>query len=133
VSGTNQFVLVCDWLGRPTTANKAHNMHHHAVSHDRRQWREAGLQLARVNKVPAMAGASFDVQAIYRRGPMPDTDAVAPAFKGFLDGLVDAGVLPGDTGAFVRSVRYLAPRKLASDREIAGVAALVVTITGETA
>ena len=94
----------CAIAGRPTTANSAHNMHHHAVSHDRRQWRGSRVAARPGQQGSGDGGAPFDGQAIYRRGPMPDTDAVAPAFKGFLDGLVD-GVLPGDTvRLFVRSV-----------------------------
>ena len=46
------WTLTVDHLGRPTTTNKAHNMHHRAVSTDRKRWREAGCVLARAAGIP---------------------------------------------------------------------------------
>lgn len=43
------------------------------------------------------------------RRSLPDPDGIAPALKGVLDGLVDAGVVPDDSGVFVAAVTYRRP------------------------
>lgn len=106
---SRSWLLELDMLGRPTLTNRAHNMHHHAVSADRRRWREAGALLARAQRIPALERIAVDCWGRYPGGNLPDPDAVAPSLKGVLDGLVDAGVIPDDDGSHVAWVRYLAP------------------------
>lgn len=106
----SEWLFIVDHLGRPTTANKAHNMHHRAVSADRKRWREAGFALAAVKGIPTCEAITVECWGRYpNRAALPDADAIAPALKGFLDGLVDAGVVADDSGAFVRSITYRAP------------------------
>ena len=105
----DSWTLVVD-LGRPTTTNRAHNMHHRAVSKDRKQWREAGCLLARAGKLPKLDRIHVEAWGRYPdRRSLPDPDGVAPALKGVLDGLVDAGVVADDSGEFVASVTYRTP------------------------
>lgn len=104
------WTLVVDHLGRPTTTNRAHNMHHRAVSADRKRWREAGCVLARAARIPVLERVVVECWGRYpNRKSLPDPDAVAPALKGVLDGLVDAGVIRDDSGEFVDAVTYRRP------------------------
>ena len=104
------WTLTVDHLGRPTTTNKAHNMHHRAVSTDRKRWREAGCVLARAAGIPALELIEVEAWGRYPdRRSLPDPDGVAPALKGVLDGPVDAGVIRDDSGEFVAAVTYRRP------------------------
>jgi hypothetical protein len=58
------------------------------------------------------------------RRSLPDADAIAPALKGFLDGLVDAGLVVDDSGSYVHKITYCAPVVGAGQP-----AALVVRVT----
>ena len=106
---TAEWVLVVDMCGKPTLTNQAHQMHYRAVSADRKVWRQAGAVLARAAHIPPMDRITVDVTARWQKGTLPDPDAVAPALKGVLDGIVDAGVVPDDSGRHVEWVRYFAP------------------------
>ena len=53
---------------------------------------------------------------VMMRHPVADTGACFPAVKAAIDGLVDAGVLPGDTGQFVPSITFLAPVRVGKDQ-----------------
>lgn len=124
---SGSWTIVVDHLGRPTTTNAAHRMHHHQVSADRKRWREAGWALAREAGVPSCDAIALTVRGRYPdRRSLPDTDALAPAVKGVLDGLVDAGVIPDDGPDFVRCISYRPPLVAAGEPP-----ALIVTIDDE--
>lgn len=53
---------------------------------------------------------------VFMRAPVADTGACYPAVKAAIDGLVDAGVLPGDTGEHLRSITFLAPIRVGKDQ-----------------
>jgi crossover junction endodeoxyribonuclease RusA len=107
---TTKWTLTVDMLGRPTTTNRAHQLHHHAVSADRKQWRKAGCILARQANIPPLDRCEIEVTARYPdRRSLPDPDGVAPAAKGVIDGLIDAGIVPDDSGDYVASITYHAP------------------------
>jgi hypothetical protein len=42
---------------------------------------------------------------------LQDVAACNPAVKAAIDGLVDAGIVPDDSPAYLRSVEFLAPMK----------------------
>ena len=104
------WLLVVDWLGRPHLANAERRAHYRTNAAKRAEWREAGAQAARLAKVPALERVAVTVQARYGKGRLSDPDACAPSVKGLIDGLVDAGVIPDDTGEHLASVTYLAAR-----------------------
>ena len=119
------WLITVDMLGRPTTTNKAHNMHHRAVSADRKAWREAGRVLAVAARIPSLERIEVEAWGRYPdRRWLPDPDGIAPALKGVLDGLVDACVVPDDSGDHVAAVTYRAPVVEAGCRP-----ALVVRVT----
>lgn len=85
-------------------------MHHHAVSAERKLWREAGCVLARQQRIPSLDEIEVECWGVYpTRQSLPDADAVAPALKGVIDGLVDACVIPDDAGEWLASVTYRRP------------------------
>ena len=101
--------LVIDWLGRPHTSNLERQKHWRALSPIHKQWREAGAQAAMVACVGSLGPSEVTAQARYRQNRMTDPDACAPALKCVIDGLVDRGVWPDDTAAWIRRVSYLPP------------------------
>jgi hypothetical protein len=121
----NTWEFVVDHLGRPTTTNRAHQMHHRQVSADRKEWRKAGFVLGRAQKVTRCDAITVECWGRYPdRRSLPDADAIAPALKGFLDGLVDAGLVVDDSGSYVHKITYCAPVVGAGQP-----AALVVRVT----
>ena len=53
---------------------------------------------------------------VFMRAPVADTGACYPAVKAAIDGLVDAGVIPNDTGQHLISITFLAPIRVAKDQ-----------------
>lgn len=92
---------------RPTLTNAVHNMHFRKASADRKKWRAMGLHLAELAQVPPLASIEVTCWGVYPGGRLPDPDACAPSLKGVLDGIVDAGVIPDDTGEWVKAITYL--------------------------
>lgn len=92
---------------RPTLTNQAHNWHYRKVSADRKKWRAMGHALAELANVPACGSIEVTCWGAYPGGRLPDPDACAPSLKGVLDGIVDAGVIPDDTGEYVKAITYL--------------------------
>jgi hypothetical protein len=72
-----------------------------------RHWRETFGWLARKHKVPRMRWISVIAQPSQKRGRLQDTAACNPSVKAAIDGLVDAGVVPDDSGEYVRDITFL--------------------------
>ena len=96
---------------RPIPANKHRNLHYQAAATYNRSWRFAFNVLAREAKVPALAVIEITVHQTQAKGTLPDTMASAPTVKAAIDGLVDAGVIPDDTGKHLAAVTFLPPVK----------------------
>ena len=92
---------------RPTLTNAVHNMHYRKASADRKLWRLHGEAGAIAAGIPACDAIEITCWGVYPGGRLPDPDACAPSLKGVLDGLVDAGVVPDDTGEWVKAITYL--------------------------
>ena len=63
------------------------------------------------------------VQPYQRLGKLQDTAACNPSVKAAIDGIVDAGVIPDDTGEFLPQITFLPCKR--------GHNALELTIEGE--
>jgi hypothetical protein len=109
MSAATEVELVIDWMGRPHTSNDERRKHWRALSRIHAAWRSAGQQAALIHKLRAMPPCVVTVQARYKGGRVTDPDGCAPSVKCVLDGLVDRGVWPDDTGEWVRSITYLPP------------------------
>lgn len=92
---------------RPTSTNAVHNWHYRKVSADRKKWRGMGAAAAETAAIPPLASMKVTCWGVYPGGRLPDPDACAPSLKGVLDGIVDAGVIPDDTGEWVKAITYL--------------------------
>ena len=89
------------------------------------EWREAFHWLARQRFI-AFRYADVIVD-VAMKSPLADTGNCYGAVKAAIDGLVDAGVLPGDTHQFIRSIKMNAPVKVEKgQREF-----MMVTLEGE--
>lgn len=89
-----------------------------------REWRAAAKLYARHERIPAFAWAEFEFEVWQSRGVAADCDSFRPCTKAIEDGLVDAGVLPDDSGEYLRGVINRPPRRAQSD-------CVRVTIRGE--
>lgn len=96
--------------GPLSTVNARRRMHYQAVGRENRGIREWAGLAARHQWTggPAETVTIEFVQTTTTRR-MPDPDACQGASKPIIDGLVDAGVIPDDTGTHVESITYHAP------------------------
>lgn len=92
---------------RPLTTNAERAGNRWGRASHVKEWREAFAWLARRQHVPRMAWINVTAQPVQKRGRLQDTAACNPSVKAAIDGLVDAHVVPDDTGDFVREIRFL--------------------------
>lgn len=75
-----------------------------------KEWRKAWKALAQENKLPKFRTAVITATTVQKnRSAMADAGANYPAVKAAIDGLVDAGVLPGDGPDVVSTIVLRAP------------------------
>jgi crossover junction endodeoxyribonuclease RusA len=70
-------------------------------------WRTAACLAARAAKVGPQGPAAVRVTIPFSRGARRDPHNFVPTVKAVIDGLVDAGLWPDDTPAFVTTVEPL--------------------------
>ena len=92
---------------RPLTTNAERSGNRWGRASHVKEWREAYAWLARRQRIPRMEWINVTAQPFQKRGRLQDTAACNPSVKAAIDGLVDAGVVPDDTGDFVREIRFL--------------------------
>ena len=71
--------------------------------------------LALEAKVPPLEAIRVIVSQTQAKGLLPDPMSCTAAVKAGIDGLVDAGVIPDDTGVHVKAVTFLAAEKAERD------------------
>lgn len=105
------------YRARPWTMNRERRGSEHWTATRARtaEWRRAFWALGRQQR-RRFDRAKITVEVMMRH-PVADTGACYPAVKAAIDGLVDAGVLPGDTGAHVPSITFLAPIRVGKDQQ----------------
>ena len=92
---------------RPVTTNAERSGNRWARAATTKEWREAFTWIAKRERVPKMRWLNVTVQPVQKRGRLQDTAACNPSAKAAIDGLVDAGVVPDDTGDYVRQITFL--------------------------
>ena len=92
---------------KPLTTNAERKGNRWGRAEHVKEWREAFAWIARKHRVPRMRWISVIVQPAQKRGRLQDTAACNPSVKAAIDGLVDAGVIPDDSGEFVRDITFL--------------------------
>jgi crossover junction endodeoxyribonuclease RusA len=107
VSTLSQYELVHE--ARPKPMNEYRTLHFRARASYDKEWRQAFLAVTKRARVPKMPGGIIVsvVQTCRRGTPLPDPLAEAPTVKAAIDGIVDAGVIPDDTGEWVRSIAFV--------------------------
>ena len=110
--------------GQLWTVNAERNRHWAWRSTRAKQWRTDAFYTARAARIPPMDACTIVVRVEQAKGRLADPEAHSPPFKACLDGIVDAGVLPDDTGEYVREVTFCAPTRSADK-----IDKLVITIT----
>ena len=105
----------------PLTHNEERRLNIHARAQLMRMWRQFGSVKAKQARIPHLAMCHVTFRAHQLKGRLQDPMASAPAVKGFVDGLVDAGVLDDDDGTHVLSITALPA--------VRGMSGLEVTVT----
>ena len=100
-----------EYQQRPWTTNKERTEHHMTRAKRVKEWREAFAWLARAQRIPPLVSARIAAKPWQKGGVLQDVAACNPAVKAAIDGLVDAGVLPDDSPAYLTSVEFFAPEK----------------------
>lgn len=106
------------------TTNAERTMHWSKRASITREWRRAAKLYARHQHLPAFQWASIAVDVTQCRGVLADVGAHHPVTKAVVDGLVDAGILPGDTSKYVRSIVHHPPQRGKAN-------AIVIHLTGK--
>jgi hypothetical protein len=109
-------VMRYTYQARPWTMNRERRGDQHWSQTRLRtaEWRKAFWALG-IQQRRRFERASITVE-VFMRAPVADTGACYPAVKAAIDGLVDAGVLPGDTGQHLPSITFLAPIRVGKDQ-----------------
>lgn len=92
---------------KPLTTNRERAGNRWKRAESVKEWRDAFRVLAEAEPVPPMRWINVTVQPFQKRGRLQDTAACNPSAKAAIDGLVDAGIVPDDTGDFVRQITFL--------------------------
>lgn len=99
--------FILSYPKRPLTTNAERSGNRWTRAASVKEWREAFAWIARKERVPSMEWINVTVQPFQKRGRLQDTAACNPSAKAAIDGLVDAGVVPDDTGEYVRQITFL--------------------------
>lgn len=108
---------------KPLNTNAERRGNRFARADHVKEWRGAFYWLTKKAKVPRMRWITITVEPSQARGRLADTAACNPSVKAAIDGIVDAGIIPDDTGDYVRMITFLPVLR--------GPDQLTVTIEGE--
>jgi len=92
---------------RPLTTNAERRGNRWGRADHVKHWRDTFAWLAKAERIPRMAWLDITAQPTQARGRLQDTAACNPSVKAAIDGLVDAGIVPDDTGTYVRKITFL--------------------------
>jgi crossover junction endodeoxyribonuclease RusA len=104
-------LIVLDAPARMMTMNWAKATHWRVQALVIKAWRDAAADRARELKVPAFVTVRIHCWPYHPSGALADPLGHAPVLKAVIDGLVDAGVLPNDTGREVQAITMHAPAR----------------------
>lgn len=102
---------VLEYPVRPWTTNAERRGNRYQRAALTKEWREAFYWLAKQRHVPRLDQVEIVAEPWQAKGILADTAACNPAVKAAIDGLVDAGVIPDDTSAYVASITFLPTRR----------------------
>lgn len=99
--------FILSYQQRPITTNAERAGNRWKRAEATKEWRDTFAWLARKEHIPRMRWINVTVQPFQKRGRLQDTAACNPSAKAAIDGLVDAGVVPDDSGDYVRQITFL--------------------------
>lgn len=99
--------FILTYAKKPLTTNAERRGNRWGRAEHVREWRDAFAWLARKQRIPRMTWIDVIAQPSQKRGPLQDTAACNPSVKAAIDGIVDAGIVPDDTGTYVRQITFL--------------------------
>ena len=103
-----------------------HRLHRMDIANRKKVIRLKAGMVARAELAPMEGPVQIIGRLHVQKGVLPDVSAIAPMVKSALDGIVDAGILPGDDSSIVVRESYDPPIR---DRSIpAGLHRLEITI-----
>jgi crossover junction endodeoxyribonuclease RusA len=101
---------------RPWTMNSERSWHWSKRAMRTKSTREKFYWLSKIEQVPKLEYISVDVVPLYKtKGPHADTGAHFPTAKAAIDGIVDAGVIPDDSGKHIQKITFWSPTQNGKD------------------
>tara|TARA_R110002020_G_scaffold128694_3_gene288389 strand:- start:527 stop:937 length:411 start_codon:yes stop_codon:yes gene_type:complete len=98
---------------RPWTMNAERSWHWSKRASRTRETRERFGWLALEKKIPKLKYASIDIIPITETASsLADVAACYPAAKAAIDGIVDVGIIPDDSGKYLKSITFWSPQVL---------------------
>ncbi len=95
---------------RPWTMNNERTWHWSKRASRTKETRERFAWLCLAEKVPSLEYVSFDIVPLAKhRGSLADPAAHYPTVKAAIDGIVDAGVIPDDSGKYIQKITFWSP------------------------
>jgi len=93
-------------LEKPITTNRERAGNRWDRAKNTKHWRETAHGLT-AGIIPQLTSMNVTVQPYQKRGRLQDTAACNPSVKAAIDGIVDAGVIPDDTGVYLPKIIFL--------------------------
>ena len=95
---------------RPWTVNEERRWHFHKRAQMVRDARERWGYLWKLARIPKLKQIDIEIEPLLINWrSAPDVAACAGTAKAAIDALVDVGIIPDDSAAHLRSVRFWAP------------------------
>lgn len=103
-----------------------HRVHRQVEAKKKASLRSKAGWMAKAELLSMGTPVAVFARAYVRGGTLPDADAIAPMVKAALDGIVDAGIIPDDSGAYVPLTGYGRPER---DRTLTTKHALLIALS----
>ena len=95
---------------RPWTMNSERSWHWSKRAMRTKSTREKFFYLSKIEKVPKLDYVSIDVVPLYKGASVKaDTGSHFPSAKAAVDGIVDAGIIPDDSGKHIQKIIFWSP------------------------
>lgn len=105
-----------------------HRVHYQEAGRRRKSIRARAGWQAKTELLPVNGPVAIYARARLKKGTLPDPDAIAPMMKAIIDGIVDAGIIPDDSGKHVGLVGYGRPER---DRTMVHKRTINITVTNQ--
>jgi len=97
---------VLTFLEQPITTNKERAGNRWVRAENTKKWRSMAKESV-TGVIPPLKSMNVTVQPYQQRGKLQDTAACNPSVKAAIDGIVDAGVIPDDSGDYLPKIIFL--------------------------